>query len=286
MKRWFGMFCALALAIFPAALAEEEIALESGVKLELDQAAQMDLDGDGAMETIVVRAQGVEDEEYIELYVTGSDGVTCSHRFELRRLIGAYVTDMDGDGAMEVLITGDEMSDDYRTWCLKYENDALVPIEFDSVERAEEEGNTDFSSGYGMIMSIQGNRIVLAGSQDVLGTWLSSREFALKDGRFALDDDGLWKIADIYEDADNWEYRALIPVKEIDVNFEDGTAGKLKIGEKFLPTAFDKQGVFYFVTQDGRRGSLKVEPNQTDGWGYLVGGTPDYDTFEFVPYAD
>ena len=44
--------------------------------------------------------------------------------------------------------------------------------------------------------------------------------------------------------------------------------------------------MLWFVTEDGRTGYFGIEPNEEQGWGYLVEGMSEDELFEMVPYAD
>lgn len=286
MKKIFCMLCALALTAGACAVAEEgALALENGTELKIDQKVEMDLDGDGAPESVLARMKGVEDERTLEIVVTGTDGAVCVYGTDLQYVKGMYATDLDGDGKPEILLSGDLYSDDYYSWCLRYDGDQLNAVQFADANREE---NTDgyFDCGYGMITAIDGNELTMTGSQDVLGTWMASRVFTLKDGRFELEDGGLWKMETNPEDADTWAYRCLTLTQNLPVEFEDGAKGELEAGDQLIVTQSDKTSIVYFQTRDGRRGHFPIEPDVENGWGSRIYGASEYDYFEYVPYAD
>lgn len=287
MKKLLAMLFAAALAATGAGCAEEaDVALNNGATLELDQKLECDLDGDGAEERIQLRLQGVEEEKTLSAFVTAADDTVYSYDTDIQWFQGAWVTDLDGDGRMEILISGDLISADYFTWCLHYDPEAgLTPLQFADANRGE---NTDeyFDSGYGAITAIDGNRLTMVGTQDVLGTWMAARTFTLKDGRFELEDGGLWQMQSWEDEDEMWEYGCLILTKELPVTLSDGSEGTLQKGDKLVITQTDKVSIVYFRTRDGREGSFPIEPNLEEGWGSLVGGAPEYDAFESLPYAD
>ena len=85
------------------------------------------------------------------------------------------IVDLDGDGQWEILVSGDVMSDDYYTWCLRWDGAALYEVLFPDSGRMDA---TDgyFAHGYGLITAISEYGVVeLTGTQDVLGTWMASR---------------------------------------------------------------------------------------------------------------
>lgn len=298
MKKLLGIACALAILLGAGALAAQEVVIDlpngeqgamtlpNGCALALGERSEVDLDGDGQAEVLQPKMEGIEEEALLVLYVTGTDGAVYSYRTDIHFCKGLYAVDLDGDGKMEILLSGDQYSDDYFTWCLRYDAESgLTPLQFADASRGE---NTDayFDSGYGMVIGVDEGSVTLLGSQDVLGTWMASRVFTLKDGRFELNDGGLWKMFDATGESETWEYGCLTLVKDLDVTFEDGSAGTLKAGDKLVVTQSDKVSIVHFQTQDGRRGSFPVEPNVQEGYGLMIYGAPDYDAFEYLPYAD
>lgn len=287
MKKLLAILTVAALALVGAGCAEEtDMALNNGQTLEMDQKLEIDLDGDGTAERVQLRFQGVEEERTLTAFVTAADDTVVSYDTDILWLQGAWVTDLDGDGRMEILISGDLMSDDYFTWCLRYDSEAgLTALQFADANRGD---NTDgyFDAGYGAITVIDGNRLTMVGSQDVLGTWMAARTFTLKDGRFELEDGGLWQMQSWENEDEMWEYGCLTLIKELPVTLSDGSEATLQKGDQLIITQSDKVSIVYFRTRDGREGSFPIEPNLEEGWGSLVNGAPEYDAFEYLPYAD
>ena len=83
-----------------------------------------------------------------------------------------------------------------------------------------------------------------------------------------------------------WEYGSLTLMKELPVTLSDGSEATLQKGDQLIITQSDKVSIVYFRTRDGREGSFPIEPNLEEGWGSLINGAPEYDTFENLPYAD
>lgn len=287
MKKLFAIMTAAALAAAGAGCAEDtDMALNNGAALALDQRLEIDLNGDGEAEQVLIRLQGPEEEQTVSVFVTASDGAMYTYDTDVMWLSDAWATDLDGDGQMEILISGDEMSDDYFTWCLRFDDEAgLVALEFADANRGE---NTDgyFDAGYGAVTAIDGNRLTMVGSQDVLGTWMAARTFTLKDGRFELEDGGLWKLLSGEDEEEMWEYGSLTLTAELPVTLSDGSDDVLRKDDQLVITQTDKVSIVYFRTRDGREGSFPIEPNLEEGWGSLVNGVPEYDLFEYLPYAD
>lgn len=285
MKKMFCVFMMICL-LCSAALAQGMEPAYAGQKIELGERTAIDLDGDGQTEDVLVQMEGSDGEEELALYVFGADGGVEHFTIYMCRMTGAFAVDLDQDGVQELLISGDFYSDDYATYAFHYGVETgLTQLNFTNVCRGEAEEPV-IEYGYGMVTNVEGNRITLTGSQDVLGTWMASREFTLQDGQFVTDDDGLWRMLDLTDDEESWEWRALNPLRSISATLEDGTEGSIEAGESFMVTASDRESIVYFVTRDGKTGSFAIAPNFESGWGSLIDGVSEDEIFEFVPYAD
>lgn len=258
----------------------------TGVQIPLNEKTAVDLDGDGVQEEILLQIEGVDGEEELAMYIFDADGGVTGYTMYVRLLCGAFAADLDGDGLQEIMVSADFYSDDYCTYAFNYSAEGgLKTLNFKNVNRGEaEEGYCD--NGYGMVTAVDGDSIILTGSQDVLGTWMASRTFSLQNGQFETADDGYFRMLDITADAEIWEYFCLIPTVEIAAKFSDGSEGKIMPGEKFVVTMSDRTSIVHFETQDGKTGSFEIAPNDEYGWGSLVGGVSEEECFEYVPYAD
>lgn len=289
---WVALACALALCVSGAcapALAEAGVqadtAFDGAQRLVTGEICAIDLDGDGVEENVRTL---MDDPSYDNSLVLQVETQELLYEFPTYIYWNeeAFCADLDGDGRQEILLSGDEASADFVTCCLSFDpEEGLRALQFADAGRGENTG--EYSDwGYGRLDAIAGNKLTLSGSQDALGTWWCSREFTLRDGRFELDDDGLWHVVEDFDDPELWEYRALAPTRELSVTLEDGTAATLGAGEQLLITETDKQSFVGFVTKTGQRGRLAISPDTENGWGYLVDGVSEYDCFEYVPYAD
>ena len=249
------------------------------------QSVEMDLDGDGDLETLTFRVAGsdMDGDEHAEIAVE-DDGETTGWNSEALFYPSAYAADIDGDGIVEIFVCGDWASADYATYCLHWDGSVFTPLPFANASRGEDnEGYMDY--GYGYLQAVDGGRITLYGSQDVLGTYFATRVFALQNGTFEFADDGLWRFP---LDEYSWD-RALVPTQDIAATFVEGgaeTEGVIPAGEPFVITASDKTSVVWFQTEDGREGYLAIAPDEARGWGFTVGGASEDELFEMVPYAD
>ena len=288
MKRILALILAFAMLAALSAQAEEAAPL-SGTTLPEGITAAADLDGDGASERISW-AMVPEDEytAYLTLTVQPAGGEPIAFKTDIQSFGTVYILDLDGDGALEALLTGDAMSDDYITVCLHYSGGELHEVLFPDCGRGDN-GDGYHKWGYGLITGITGNLVVLEGSQDMLGTWMATRMVKLTPyERFEFCDNGLWelKVSDPAEIDELWQYRALTVSTPIAYAGAGGSAsGILQKGDRILVYATDKDSRAWFMTMDGTRGVLSLSRNY-ESWGWLVDGVPESECFEYIPYAD
>lgn len=284
MKKY--MVWLLVLLLVTGCAGAEAYVPENAFQLPMDEKLELDLDNDGGAEKLQLRMEGLEDEAILRLIIEGTDGAVNIYDTWIMYPETCFIIDMNGDGIQEILLSGDLQSDDYCTWCLNYDLESGIrAFNFADANRGMNTGEY-YDSGYGKIISLDGNTITLRGSQDMLGTWMADRTFTLRDETFELEDGGKWIMQDITVDEFIWEYFCLNPIKDVPVTFEDGSTGTLGAGEKFVITFTDKASVAGFVTQDGRKGSIAITENTNEGWGYMIDGFADYEYFEYIPYAD
>ena len=263
----------------PAADPLAQYALSDG------QSVEMDLDGDGDLETLTFRVAGsdMDGDEHAEIAVE-DDGETTGWNSEVLFYPSAYAADIDGDGIVEIFVCGDWASADYATYCLHWDGGTFTQLPFANASRSGDGGDYLYY-GYGYVQAIENGLLTLCGSQDVLGTYFGTRVFALQNGTFEFADDGLWRFP---LDEYSWD-RALVPTQDIAATFVEGgaeTEGVIPAGEPFVITASDKTSVVWFQTEDGREGYLAIAPDEARGWGFTVGGASEDELFEMVPYAD
>ncbi len=187
----------------------------------------------------------------------------------------AYIADLDGDGATEVLVSGDWASADFVTWGLRWDGHAFQRLSFASDSRSGAgAGYTD--EGYGHVFAIGDGRVTLIGAYDALGTYSATRVYALRDGVFEFADDGLWHVQVA---GYAWDI-PLVTTREVSATFvEDGAEveGTLPVGARLIITASDGTSVAWFETEDGCEGYLSIAPDAQRGWGSTVDGVPEDD---------
>lgn len=286
MKRILAALLAALLLLTTTCALAESADVPEGCRVPEDTPVAADLDGDGASERVSWAMVPGDSDPMLTLSVETADGETLTYPTDIIWNQSVYILDLDGDGVLEILMTGDVMSDDYYTVCLHLVRGALYEVLFPDSERGE---NTQgyYKSGYGLIKAIDGNHIALAGSQDVLGTWFATRTVALSPaGRFEFDDDGLWRRDALEPDDEAWQYAALTTSVELPCADAAGNPGVLAPGTQLIVVASDKRESAAFVTRDGVSGTLSISPDYERGWGWLVDGVAEDQCFEYIPYAD
>ncbi len=289
MKKAMAFLLLAALLCIPALAetAEDELAraaIPAGTPVEID------LDGDGVAETVSWSETPVDEyDSVMVLSVAPAEGDALEHWTEFIYSGAVYATDLDGDGAVEILLTGDVASDDYFTECLRYADGALTRVTFADGNRGENTGEW-VDEGYGIVEALEDGRLTLSGSQDVLGTWFADRTYALVNGRFEFADGGEWvrdvEVSELDDDFWNEGYAVLTAKTDLAYTDANGAGAVLPAGAKLLVVASDKQTYARFVTRDGATGTLAVTPDEERGWGMKVNGVSEDECFEMIPYAD
>lgn len=280
MKRFVCLALVAAMALLGVGATAEAMWLDA------DAPVQADLDGDGAAETLAWTWAKGEYDDVLRLTVR-YDGGEAVYDTAIRSSGAVWLGDLDGDGLPEALATGDEMSDDYLTVCLRYRGGRLREALFPDCARGES-GDGYYKQGYGRLSAVDAasGAVTLSGSQDVLGTWFMSRTMALtEDGWFEFCDDGLWHMDAGWPDDETWRYAALVVKSPLRCTI-GGARAVLAPGERLAITATDKASLVQFVTPDGREGELAISEDYNRSWGWLVDGVREEDAFETVPYAD
>lgn len=78
--------------------------------------------------------------------------------------------------------------------------------------------------------------------------------------------------------------KTAVPVTYVDLTGKE-SRGELAAEIKILITATDGVSRAWFTVQDGRRGYLTIAPDETAGWGYIIGGVGEQALFEGIRYA-
>lgn len=249
----------------------------------------MDLDGDGNMESITLEEIPEQEGELAmtKLVITSADGNASELVMDIVYVSSAFAVDIDGDGLVELFISGDECSADYSTWMARYDGQSIVPAAPYYEPEAEQTYQVASCSGTVEDFNLDNGSITVCDSVDIIGTWWCETQYWLAAGTFALErvPDSVWsnRNAD-YIDEEYWSYSTLVTVRELPYTTFDGADAVLPIGETLTLIDTDYSTYFRFLTQSGITGSIAVEP-AADYWGVLIDGAHESEYFNDIPYA-
>ena len=159
------------------------------------------------------------------------------------------------------------------------------------VRLAETESKTDMEYVGGTRNAIYGHfvsdprQFALYDRVDVLGTYMSFKNYSVGADGMPETDDEMYQIANAYF---QWEY-ALTSKKDLNVMIHvDGSEERseeiLPKGTKFRPRMTDGSSVIVMELEDGRYCDIRVE-KRPDDYIFYVNGVSEYDLFENLPYA-
>lgn len=255
----------------PLQLGGTDVALE----LPADEILDMNLDRNRGTEAI--QWTQTEDGAGVKMTVAEEDGTQAEWSMDCSQA-QVWIADLDRNGVKEICVSGDPMSDDDVTWCLTYEAGELKPLPFEGAEYAQ-----------GRITGMDAEGMTMAGYVDALGTHMGIRRLTVEDGKLVTVGDGLWHFEYDLQSEETWAQQALTAKTAVPVTYVDLTGkesrGELAAEIKILITATDGVSRAWFTVQDGRRGYLTIAPDETAGWGYIIGGVGEQALFEGIRYA-
>ena len=260
------------------AMAAAESPTENGfsaLELPADEILDMNLDRNRGTEAI--QWTQTEDGAGVKMTVAEEDGTQAEWSMDCSQA-QVWIADLDRNGVKEICVSGDPMSDDDVTWCLTYEAGELKPLPFEGAEYAQ-----------GRITGMDAEGMTMAGYVDALGTHMGIRRLTVEDGKLVTVGDGLWHFEYDLQSEETWAQQALTAKTAVPVTYVDLTGkesrGELAAEIKILITATDGVSRAWFTVQDGRRGYLTIAPDETAGWGYIIGGVGEQALFEGIRYA-
>ena len=247
----------------------------SALELPADEILDMNLDRNRGTEAI--QWTQTEDGAGVKMTVAEEDGTQAEWSMDCSQA-QVWIADLDRNGVKEICVSGDPMSDDDVTWCLTYEAGELKPLPFEGAEYAQ-----------GRITGMDAEGMTMAGYVDALGTHMGIRRLTVEDGKLVTVGDGLWHFEYDLQSEETWAQQALTAKTAVPVTYVDLTGkesrGELAAEIKILITATDGVSRAWFTVQDGRRGYLTIAPDETAGWGYIIGGVGEQALFEGIRYA-
>lgn len=237
------------------------------VYVEKGMATVIDLDGDGEKEQIEIET--VQLNEYMEYHtvrVTDGELVQRAGETMIASSPRITLTDLDGDRVPEILLSGDVASDDYVTYACRWTSNGLQAISFSGEVRS------DVSSGAfvdGGVDTAENGTVMLGSHLFMLGTYQGYRPYELKeDGSIGPVEDSIW----VFRGNEFWMETAM------DLSEE------LPAGTKLRLTGADGVAQVWYVTEDGRQGSLTLSESE-DKWGWCINGVHELECFVELPYA-
>ena len=254
--------------------AHEVLPLEISHRLPFDY----DVDGDGETETLDLVNTGENGRTHWAFTV---NGLPAADVYALdAETMYLWLTDMDDDGVAEILFSGDLGSDDYIT--CGWHGDTLEPILFTGETRRGQDPAEQTATVDGF-MVFSGWQMYLESWSYQLGTYAAVREYEYKDGLIA-------PAHDPWGGFDGWHFLRnrtwLTVTSPVNAFWPDGGETPLENGTEILITGTDGNHVF-FTTRDGRTGALELQyGSYGDGFsGWLIGGVPEDEFFQMLPYA-
>ena len=250
---------------------EEEISPEEPEIISDTETRERDLDGDGIAEHLALREEGTPDGWTLwSIAVTDAGGRESRFDSAIWSKAKLRLEDLDGDGRCELLLWGDEGSDDPVTYVLRWENGEFHTLEFETGRETDDA----LAPVAGCVLEVNGRSLTLEAWQYVLGTYGGRRIYE-------LGEDDVFRPAagSIWEFTLNTQW--LTAKTELSGALEDGTSALPK-GTRLRLLGWDGIRQVYFELEDGRRGTFVLSRGET---GWTIGGVGEFDAFYRLPYA-
>ncbi len=244
---------------------------------------EVDLDGDGSLETVdLIPWTGGDEYPRWAVTVTGNGQqkrfeteVPCDTTWNL------WVGDLDEDGAYEIFFHGDMASYDYVIYGFRSD---LTPLLFEPDERAVRWGGDQVKNVFdGSIEGFEDGHIVIEGAVDMLGTHWGVRNYALGDDGIVGPVSTVWTFNDEIEAERALTVQRELTAYKAGVRKDPGEAFTLKSGERICLLAGDGCERIWFETEKGKNGVLLLTPDEENMW--LIDGVPEAEYFAFLPYS-
>ena len=224
---------------------------------------QVDLDGDGVLETVELVAR---EDDSAELTVR-SGGAAYTDAFEFFYNPRLFWADTRaGDGNAELYFCGDIGSDDYQTYVYRMVDG--------QVQRTELWGYVEYTDGQG--------RVRMETWIDVLGTWGAACWYALSDGfTFARASDyAIYQYPGMRGDRGLILARGGLPA----VPAREGGISELPVAARLLPIETDCSS--YVVCELDSGEPVRIElALMEETWEWYIDGVPESDWFAELLYA-
>ena len=259
---------------FEEAVPEEpaaETAPEEPEIISDTEVRERDLDGDGIAEHLALREEETPDGWTLwSIAVTDAGGRESRFDSAIWSKAMLRTEDLDGDGRCELLLWGDEGSDDPVTYVLRWENGEFRTLAFETGRETDD----TLAPVAGCVLEVNGSSLTLEAWQYVLGTYGGRRVYELgEDDVFRPAAGSIWEFT--------LNTRWLKTKTELSGALEDGTSA-LPAGTRLRLLGWDGIRQVYFELEDGRRGVFVLSRGEV---GWTLGGLNEFDAFESLPYA-
>lgn len=230
--------------------------------LDLKSEKQVDLDGDGNLESLSFTV-GEDDSFALSVMYNGKE-LTDSFAYLYNAACHIGKT-FQSDQRLALYVTGDTGSDDYFTYVYH-----LTPA-----------GTLEKTEIPSFILGLSGDGNLLAEQQvDILGSYSGLFTLSATDD-FRFHRDGAYSIW-LYDR----ESQAIKVSKDgLQVNrLSDGKQLPLSTGDSLLLLSTDESSYTILELENGDLVRLAIAPN-SDDWGYVIDGSPESDWFTELRYA-
>ena len=245
-------------------------------ELHADEPLTVDIDGDGADDTVLVTktvmtSGGSEEYTHTVTITLASDPENPFEKsFERCYGFSGAVADFDSeDGRMEVIFSYDEESCDYVTFVFRVnEEGAAIDVFEESMMLGEDE---NYFNGYPENYSFDPEKgLVCQRPTEILGTFMVK-------GRFTVDKDGIRSAADMYEYPEtNEEWGRITLTKELALtrlneDLTDAEEVTLPVGTVIIQRYTDLASWVIVATEDGALYKASVRISETpDEWKIFI----------------
>ncbi len=251
------------------------------MELEKGVAAYVDIDGDGADDTVLVEVLGENEEMEWEYYSRITITLACEPEAPFVRelpycwLMSCAVADCDpDDGRREVIIS--HSSDEREGTAairVKKDGSGFEVLETSFVfgtERSAYEGfpaDFCFRPSEGLPMMIR---------TEIMGTYYLN-------GRFTVAEEGFSILSEEFTYPERYTWPLTLK-RPLDVILSDGSVYTVPTGTVVIPVSTDLVSSASLELEDGRIGTVEVSFNS---WGHpYINGIDQDDLFSDIPYAD
>ncbi len=265
----------------------EEAVTDYAGFLTFDESSTLtiDLDGDGQKETITVQLTKGQEYELDKhtITITSQSGQTASAEISIADFFTGYACDLNSDGKIELIVSGNDETDYSATWALRYVDGELIF----AAPCYETEDGSIAPSAAGRVIDIVNGEAIIENTVDVLGTWGGITQYQITNDPFSLTrvPGSVWTRDPAELDAEFWSYCTMETIKELPVTFDgESSPSTLEAGVKIAITESDYESFVAFLTEDGRTGRIAVK-SDVENWGWLIDGIHESEYFENIPYA-